>query len=407
MTKMQGDQPWWQLLSIQSGGIICLTNLLSGFIVSQQFGWVAGVFAVFIGNMFLLLLGLFFASISVRLPYTTVQHAINCFGNRGRLIFSSVMILSMLFWFGIQLNTMSYALQELLKSVRISAHFSILNTIIGISISLLMCFGMKTMKILSNLGNPFLILLLLTLIFMQSKPLPDASPLTFSCLGGVSMIIGAFIVGTIDLPSYLRFARSKKDAIWCILLMYCFVTPFIQLLGVYFGAISNSNSILEILNYGQHFYWTLGISSFILISGWATNNANLYSAVVSSSSLPLKNSIKGRAVILGSFGTLIGFLNPLGFMESLLEILSVVLSALGSVIFSRYLIDAEIKNIGLVPILSWIFGCIIGSITAFSSYSLTQVPALDAFVATFVAQRLLVTLQRGISYDKVKADLPK
>ena len=76
-------QSWWQLLSIQAGGTICLPVIMVGQLVCQKFGWLAALLVVGLGNAFLLIIGYLLASLSTYRPQSTVQHAANYFGNQG------------------------------------------------------------------------------------------------------------------------------------------------------------------------------------------------------------------------------------------------------------------------------------------------------------------------------------
>lgn len=398
-------QSWWQLLSIQAGGTICLPVIMVGVLVCQKFGWLAALLSVGLGNLFLLIIGYLLASLSTYRPQSTVEHAVSYFGNRGRLLFASLMMLSMLGWFGIQLNVMSLSCGQLFNMLGIAIPYLFLNIGIGVIISCVMCLGMKAMKGLSYVSAPLLGLTLLYAAFSSGGVIPLAAPLDISWLGGLSLIIGANIAAVIDLPTFFRHAKSSRDAKICILLLYGLVVPFIEIVGIYLSAVTGGSSILDVLQIGHGPLWIMWVSCFVLLSGWSTNNANLYSSITSSYSLTGKCTPMIRTLILGIIGTVIACLNPLGNIENVLDLLGVTVGGMGAVILANYLLERsslKYKTLPAVSLLSWSMGVGVGIFSSLSSWLTTGVPAFDAFIASFLVQITFnLIYQRKKNYETI------
>lgn len=398
-------QSWWQLLSIQTGGTICLPVIMIGSLVCQKFGWASAVLSVGMGNLFLLILGYLLASLSSYRPQSTVEHATTYFGKTGKWLFGFVMILSMLGWFGIQLNVMSLSAVQLFSGFDLSIPFFALNIGMGIIISCIMCFGMKAMKNLSYLSAPLLGITLLYAAFSAGGVLPPMTFLPISWVSGLSLVIGANIAAVIDLPTFFRHAKSKKDAKLCILLLYGIVVPLIEIVGVYLFSIIGGSSILDTLQIGHGPLWAIWVCCFVLLSGWQTNNANLYSSIASSSSLPGNFPVWVRALALGGIGTLIACFNPLGNIEYVLDLLGITIGSMGAVILANYLIERTTTGYTPIPslcLLSWSIGVAISiSFTLFQLWT-TGVPAMDAFLISFLAQTTLSLIyQRRKIYERI------
>jgi len=382
-------QSWWQLLSIQTGGTLCLPVIMVGSLICQKYGWLAALLSVGFGNLFLLIIGYVLASLSAYRPQSTVEHAISYFGSRGRLLFASLMIFSMLGWFGIQLNIMSLSCAQFFNMLGIAIPCLFLNICIGIIISCVMCLGMKGMKGLSYISAPLLGLTLFYATYTSGEIIPSAAPLPISWLGGLSLIIGANIAAVIDLPTFFRHAKSSKDAKTCILLLYGLVVPFIEIVGIYLSTVANGGSILDVLQTGHGPIWAMWISCFVLLSGWATNNANLYSSVISSYSLTGRYPFMLRALILGVIGTAISCFNPLGNIENVLDLLGITIGGMGAVIFANYLLERSsliYKTLPGVSLLSWGLGVAVGIFSLLLNWLTTGVPVFDAFIATLLTQ---------------------
>src|SRR5581483_31824 len=398
-------QSWWQLLSIQTGGTICLPVIMIGSLVCQKFGWVAALLSVGTGNLFLLVLCYLLASLSTYRPQSTVEHATTYFGKTGKWLFGFVMILSMLGWFGIQLNVMSLSAAQLFSGLGFSIPFLPINIGMGLIISLIMCFGMKAMKNLSYISAPLLGITLLYAAFSAGGVIPPITSLPISWVSGLSLVIGANIAAVIDLPTFFRHAKSKKDAKLCILLLYGIVVPLIETIGVYLFSIIGGNSILDTLQIGHGALWAMWTCCFVLISGWQTNNANLYSSIASSFSFSATFPIWIRAIALGGIGTLIACFNPLGNIESVLDFLGITIGGMGAVILANYLMERTTTNYTPIPqlsLVSWSIGVVISISSSVLQWWTTGIPAMDAFLTSFLTQITLnLIYQRRKTYEKI------
>lgn len=305
---MNQKQSWWQLLAIQAGGTLCPPILFIGRLLAEQYGWKGALLTIALGNGVLLLLGLLFAGMSTRRPLSTVEHAIYYFGPNGRWIFGSLMMISVLIWFGIQLNAMSLSLASL------GLDFNVLNLGIGIVITGLMCFGMRTVKNLSFVTIPLLVLVALN---SERSEFPDFE----MSMAGIFMVIGANIAAVIDLPTFFRHARNTGDARKCVILLYGGILPLVEMTG---STLSQGNWVFDV---------------FVVLSGWLTNNSNLYSAIASSYSLLGGLSLPLRAAILGTIGMTIACFNPLGHLEGVLDGLVIAIGGMGLLIVGCYLLE--------------------------------------------------------------------
>jgi len=399
-------QSWWQLLSIQTGGAICLPVIMAGQFICQKYGWLAALFGVGLGNLFLLIIGYFLASMSTTRPQSTIQHAERYFGSFGRVLFAFILIFSMLGWFGIQLNVIVLSCQQLLNLWGAPIPYLLLTLGIGTLISSVMCFGMCAMKWLSYFSAPLLSLTLIYSVWTATGTIQFDEPLSMSWLGSLSLIVGANIAAIIDLPTFFRHAKSGREARICIVLLYGLVVPFIEIVGVYLAAITGGDSILEVLQTGHGSLWMMWICCFVFLSGWATNNANLYSALTSSYSLfgQLRSTIP--TLVLGAIGTGIACFNPLNNIEDVLDLFGITIGGLGAVILASYLLEQSrpnFRSISWISLLSWSMGVALALTPLFFRWFITGVPAFDAFLASFLTQIFFTTIyQRNEIYETIE-----
>lgn len=380
MGSMISKQPWWQLLGIQAGGAICLPVIMTGQYICQMYGWEAAAASIFLGNLFLLILGFAYASICGGSSKSTVEFAQERFGIKGGYLFAFVMILSMMGWFGIQLNIITTIVQQLFQTYGMSLDFTLVNIAFGALLTGVMCFGMKALKSLALICAP---LLAMTVCYSLYIVTPEETARTFSefnWMQAISLVIGANIAAVIDLPTFFRHAKSVKDAQKCIILLYAIAVPLIEAAGVYLAYATQGSSLVESLQAGQSAWWAIWISCFVILSGWATNNSNLYSAIASSFVLMQEKSYALRALVLGSFGIGLACFNPLGNFEVMLDLFGIVIGGMGAMILAGSLWP---KYSPAVAFFSWGLGVIWGLAATYFAFSLSGIPLLDTFGITF------------------------
>lgn len=398
---MSNQQNWWQLSSIQIGGVICLPVILVGQTISQSYGFTSAVFSILIGNAILLFLGLISAKMSHESRKTTIDNALEYFGEKGVSFFALTMGVTLLGWFAIQLNMMSLSVLDLLA---IEASRSIwllfLNIFLGILITVVALYGLRALNILADLSLPLLIATLGYALFTVEEKAPLQEP-AFS-LGGVSLVIAIFIAGIIDLPTYFRHARSSKDGMISILIIFGLALPLLEIVGVYLASGYVEGSILDVLKRNNGVLWNLWIALFLILAGWTTNNLNLYSAVVCLESLLKKQTTRNCTLLAGGVGTFLSCFNLLNHLELALDLMGVLVASMGIVIITRYLI-VQFNGPPISPnderwhLVAWILGIAVGFYSLIG-YSLTSIPVLDAAIGASLGTFLILTQRKSYEH---------
>ncbi len=375
-------QSWWQLLAILSGGALSLPVIMVGHILCQKYGWAAALLTIGVGNAFLLGMGIAFSLLSTTRSQSTVENAIYYFGGAGRTLFTLLMIITMVGWFAIQLNVMVASILPLLSLSPL-----LLTIAVGAVLSITMCYGMRAISLVAAMASPLLALTLVYIVYSLSGTAPAAAPIEISWLAGLSAVIGSTIGVVIDLPTFFQHARSKRDGIICICLLYGLVLPCIQGVGIYLFSLSNGLPILDVLRGNGGWVWGIWVSMFLFLSGWATNNANLYSAVISSYSLFTKGGNISRALILGTIGTIVACFNPFGNLGHMLEFFSVTIGNMGAVMLVNYMLKGSIQS--HVALTSWAIGVAVGLSAMAFNWSITGSAVFDAFLISAIFQWLI------------------
>lgn len=406
---MLTKQNWGQLSTIQIGGVICMPVFMIGQTLYQLYGFSTSIIAVIVGNFVLFSLGLISAKMSVEGRKTTMENAIDYFGEEGVKCFSLAFALSLVGWFAIQLNMMTLGVMDLfsLDANSISIQTS-LNVALGLVMTFFALYGVRGISILANISLP---LLLATIAYaaytVERAPGAETAfekfPLSF---GGVSLVIAMAIGFIIDLPTYFRHATTARAAYISIILVFGLCLPALEIIGVYLASAITEGTFLEIFKRNNSAMWNIWTATFLVLAGWTTNNVNLYSGVICLETLTKKYPNYLLTLAFGIFSTALSCVNLLNHLDVFLEMMGIIISSMGGVIFARYLL-IQFTQIGIIKedhflhLIAWSIGIVIG-LVSWLGLSFTGISVLDA---TFGASLgVVLVMARRLSYEKAYSE---
>ncbi|MDP1836322.1 MAG: hypothetical protein Q8K75_10415 [Chlamydiales bacterium] len=370
---MSTTQNWKELSSIYVGCTVCLPVIIIGQELCLHYGMLAAVASIFLGNAVLFCLGWVATLIGAKERRSTPEQAQKIFGTVGGRLFAATMICSMIVWFAIQLNVMCDSAQEALGVPAI-----VLNILFGLAITLCARKGIGALSRMAAMCAP---LLAVTIIWaLVQAPIPSMPTVTeWPGLRGVSLVMATAIAMVIDIPTYFRYARTTMDGIITNALVFLVALPLVEGIGVYLSAGMTEGTILQALQGSGGTIWCIWIALFLLIAGWASNNTNLFSAVISAEVLAPTISHDKRTLALGAFGTLLACLNVGQHVEQVVTVLGIGVSSMGGAMIAAYLLNstATMRNL-----FSWSLGYGVGLLAFFQIITLSDIALLDAFVCS-------------------------
>jgi cytosine permease len=286
--------------------------------------------------------------------------------------------------------------------------------------------GFRAINGLSTLLVP--VLVIVTVLFARSAfsskgwsefmamdaPMRTAEGNVLSIGDGVSLIVGAVIIGAIILPDITRFIRSKRGAIYTALASYLIVGILVYAAAGLAGAgsgvfesyfdqegVTRTDVILKIM-----LDVNLGIGAFIIViaGSWVLNALNLYSTVLSTkATFPNLNTL-WLTISLGGIGVVAALLNILGVFEIFLWYLSIIfIPVAGVLMVDCLLLRPRIYNLkqladndylNRTAFIAWAIGAAVAILADRGSIpTLTNVGAMDALTLSallyFVLSKLL------------------
>jgi cytosine permease len=397
---METKQNWLQLTNIQIGGAICLPVIMIGQILGQNYGFENSIAALIIGNLLLMILGVVAVQMSVKTRLSTMENAAHYFGKYGTRLFAIVMVICLVGWFAIQLNLMSLSINNILQLAfkNVVINNIIINIALGLLITSFTLHGITALDKIASISMPLLIFTMSYSVYsVATSPtlvLPSIVP-NKNILDAISLVIATAIAVVADLPTYYRFARSKKDGLISIILLFSIAIPAIECVGVYIGSYSSGGTIIDTLLGNGGTLWQLWVGLFLILAGWTTNNANLYSAAVSGQIIVPKIKENIRIFIIGALGTALACLDVIKNFETVLEVMGIMITSMAAIMLSCFVLKElhiAIYKINHFSLLCWALSTLFGFLSFFKIITLTGIGTIDAWIAAVILIILLTIL---------------
>ena len=373
-----------------------LPTFIAGIEVSSGVGPDLTLAAILGGALVIFLIGWLMGSIGARTGFNSYLLVRLAFGDAGARVVNLAFSISLLGWFGINLNLFGLAIAGLSDELFGIIPPELLVTIMAsLLITVTTIIGFRAINLVSTLMIPvlaFVAMALLVTATSQTAPVVAASQGEMSLGNGISAIVGSIVIGSIIMPDITRFLRSSGGAFLTSGTSYMIAQPFVMWVAASAAMVLGTEDIISImLTLG------LGLGAFIIIiaGSWVLNALNLYSAVLGVTASFPRFSARTVTVVLGVIGVTAGLMNILDSFVTFLFYLSVVfIPVAGVIIVDHFIARPEAYRVTEVEdnqpvnrwgLLTWFMGAAI-ALAASEGFigSVTRVAALDAMLTTAV-----------------------
>ena len=373
-----------------------LPTFIAGIEVSSGVGPDLTLAAILGGALVIFLIGWLMGSIGARTGFNSYLLVRLAFGDAGARVVNLAFSISLLGWFGINLNLFGLAIaglsDELFGIIPPQLFVTIMASLL---ITVTTIIGFRAINLVSTLMIPvlaFVAMALLVTATSQTAPVVAASQGEMSLGDGISAIVGSIVIGSIIMPDITRFLRTSGGAFLTSGTSYMIAQPFVMWVAASAAMVLGTEDIISImLTLG------LGLGAFIIIiaGSWVLNALNLYSAVLGVTASFPRLSARTVTVVLGVIGVTAGLMNILDSFVTFLFYLSVVfIPVAGVIIVDHFIARPEAYRVTEVEdnqplnrwgLLAWFMGAAI-ALAASEGFigSVTRVAALDAMVTTAV-----------------------
>ena len=394
---------WIRVAIIASMVAFSLPVFLAGVEIAISFSPLRTLEVFVVGTVILTVIGCITAAIGANTRLSSYMLNRIAFGFHGAALVNTAFAISLLGWFGVNIDLFSGAVQRLTLDIyAVSVPAWPIEIFAGLIMTVTTVFGFRAINTLSAFLVPVLIAVTAQLIvgsltdqsLTQIMRTPSANELSFG--DGVSAVVGSAIVGAVILPDITRFVRHWSGGIFVVLTSYLVIQFIVISAGGLSATALEDDDLLNIM-------LTLGIGwaafAIVIFGSWVLNSLNLYSTMLSVESTAPKLNNTSLIIILGSLGTLAAFMNILNDFLSFLFYLAVIFVPVSGIIIVDYLVlrrsayheDRLLLQQKTRPkaIAAWGLGACVALMGSWSWISITNIAALDAMIVAALAYYLL------------------
>jgi len=346
---------WLDVALVWMGMNICPPTLLLGVWLMRYQSFGDANIALISGLAFFAVFSILQGIIGNTIGLPTYPISRLSFGEIGGCLFSFVMFLTLIGWFGVLTESLVATFySQIFPAADIHLALSakpIISFLFGISITAICFFGFNAITWLNRFTIPGLLFLtFFALVKVLQKPelikrvlcwQPTETPV--SIYVAATWVVGSLIIAAVTAPDFNRYCRRSRDTVYSVLLGNVPVVYFLSIMGMVFAVLSgaaNGINTIESADLSSVFAaqgWNIGpvpgtfLAALILVGAIVTTNVvNLYPGamalvIVLQGAGKYWRYLEDRAVLtlfVGFMGSLAASAGILTRFEHFLEILS-------------------------------------------------------------------------------------
>jgi cytosine permease len=385
--------PWPRVAAVGAMVAFSLPTFITGLEVYQALETMQAFWALAIGSLIIFAIGGVMGVIGAKTRMSSYLLVRIAFGDKGACIVNIAFAISLLGWFGVNINLFGDAVSNLALDVfGLSISPLTLAIIASFCMTLTTVIGFKAINWLATIMVPVLAAVTILLLYSAlsehslSQILASEKEATLSFGDGISAVVGAIIIGAIILPDITRFVKHWSSAIYIAFIAYVVVQLFVMCAAGIAGAASGKTDILLIMiDLGLG----IGASIIVIAGSWVLNSLNLYSAVLSTSATFPKLNTTMLTLCLGFVGIFVALLNLLDNFITFIFYLSIIFVPVAGIIISDFLfirphaynIESLSGNRSISPkgFVAWLVSAIFAILSTESIIpSISGIAAMDA-----------------------------
>ena len=397
---------WFRVALVSAMVSFSLPTFLTGVELSAASSPTESLYIVIVGSLILTVIGSICAGIGASTRLSSYMLNRIAFGDHGAAIVNIAFAISLLGWFGVNIDLFSNAVLRLSNDIFATAPpVWVVESIAGIVMTATTVIGFKAINFLSLLLVPVMVVVTGLLISgsFETTSLdtllsqPEGGEITFGF--GVSSVVGAVIIGAIILPDICRFIKHWSGGVYLVIINYLLLMILVSGTGALAAAAMDDRDLLNIMI-------TLGIggAAFVIVicGSWVLNSLNLYSTMLSVESTFPNLNYKVLIMVTGALGTVAAFFNILDYFLDFLFYLSVIFVPVAGVISVDYLVirrsayheDLQSSQVGIriLAMVAWGIGAGLALLGSEGVITISGIAAVDAMLAAAISYFLLVKL---------------
>lgn len=410
------QKSWVAIVFVQSGMVICIPAFLLGALLAEGMSLTSGLLAGTVGYLMVLVLTFILGIQGADLHMPTCAISQSVFGKKGtRLLVSSLFAISLMGFFGLQVNVCGQAFSNLMGGFGIDIPVVVSSIIWGVIMVVLAVFGMGALQKLDTFAVPALLLIMIVGLVFAFREYGTGGIVsneivvpTMNFASGVGLSFSFFSASAFTAADVTRFQKCRKDtvksSVWG--LMPAGISTMV--IGFLLARVASEYDIsLVLVDVGLPI-----LGMIIMIFSTITTNAlNAYCGgldLVMTFNLP-DNRRREATAAIGIVGVVLGALGILTFIEEYLNWISFLGAPIAGVMIADYWIVGRGKKKNWHPNEGWNWVGIASIIVSLGISLLIPIGVFNAngvIVAVIIytiLERFFPSSSRGGSIQKVRA----
>lgn len=381
----------WLIAVLIAGTGLTLPILFLGSEIALAVGFKKALWAFGVSTIILTLMCMATTIIGNRSRLSTYMIMHFSFGIQGAKIMNAIFGITLLGWFSVSLELLAIAVKDTaFQTLQINlVAWPIIITVSALII-ITTIFGIKSLERLANYAVPILTLFLGYVVckaiaettFQEILNFVPKTP-TMTLFEAVSILVGSSILFPVLMADFSRFIYNDKHSLIAVL----GITIGFPLTLLFSAIPSIQSGQVDIIKVMESLDLVLPAFILLFVSSWVGNASNLYSAILTFSTIKKDWTFKKIAIFTGAIGTIValfGFSNYLFDFLSFLGIFAPSISAIYIINFfwvrkQNYNLN-EIKEWESFALISWGISSVITVFTYLEVFQLTQAYFLDSFL---------------------------
>lgn len=398
-TPMKDRKSMLDMVWVQAGCVICIPAFMLGGLVAAQMPTWTGVAACGVGYLLTLILMIVLGMQGADLGIPTCAISQSTFGKNGtRLLVSSLFAISLMGFFGLQVNVCGEAFANLMgDAFGIHISLTLSSLIWGVVMSIIAVIGMEGLKIFDKLSVPLLfIIMVIGLVLAFQKygtagiTANEVKTATMSFAEAVALSFSFFSAMAFTAADVTRWQRNRKDTIkssvWGLMpagLATCII-------GVLLARIAGEYDISLVL--AKVGIPILGLI-VIITASVSTNSLNAYCGgldTIMTFNMPDNRRREATAGVC-IVGVILALTGILGYIETFLNWICFLGAPVAGVMIADYWIVGKGKPESWHKIDGWNWtGCIVAVVSMVIALILYNVLHIGVFNLNGVAVAIVI-----------------
>ncbi|WP_024481055.1 MULTISPECIES: purine-cytosine permease family protein [Cellulophaga] len=382
----------WLIAIIIAGTGLTLPILFLGSEVALGVGFKDALWAFGISTVVLTLMCLATTKIGNRSRLSTYMILHFSFGRQGAKIMNFIFGITLLGWFSVALELLSVAVVDTaLDTFAVALPQWPIIIIMGAMITGTTLYGIKSLERLANFAVPVLTLFLCYVIYVSFDQgmsltavinfVPENPKMTL--FEATSILVGSSILFPVMMADFSRFIYNDKQSMIAVL----GITIGFPVALLFSAIPSIQTGEVDIIKVMQELGLVLPAFVLLLISTWVGNASNLYSTVLTFSTIKTEWAFKKIVLIVSVFGIVFALLGFSEYLFDFLNFLGVLAPSISAIyIINFYWVKKQRYELDEIPewqpkaLISWVLSSIITVFTYLELFQLTHAYFIDSFI---------------------------